>query len=65
MGLIDGITSANASTYISSAAIGSAQIGSVAAGSILAGTISVGVKIQSTDGKFVIDFANKFIQITI
>ena len=65
MGLIDSVTSANASTYIATAAIGSALIGSVAAGSILAGTISVGVKIQSTDGKFVIDFANKFIQITI
>ena len=62
---IDQINGGNASTYIANAAIGSAQIGSIAAGSIQAGTISVGVRIQSTDGNFVIDFANKYISITI
>ena len=62
---IDQINGGNASTYIANAAIGSAQIGSIAAASIQAGTISVGVRIQSTDGNFVIDFANKYISITI
>ena len=39
--------------------------GGVSASAIQAGTISVGVKIQSSDGKFVIDFANKYIQISV
>ena len=31
----------------------------------VSGGIQVGTKIQSADGKFTIDFANKFIQISI
>ena len=39
--------------------------GTVAADAIAAGTISVGLTIKSTDNKFIVDFANKFISITV
>ena len=39
--------------------------GTVAADAIATGTIDVGLKIQSTDGKMVMDFINKTISITV
>lgn len=61
--------------FIAEATITSAQIASLTADKITTGTMSanristvdafVGNKLQSNDGKFVIDFANKFISITV
>ena len=41
------------------------KISGLDASKLTVGTISVGVRIESPDGKFIIDFANKYISITV
>jgi hypothetical protein len=59
------LNSTNAPTFIEDATITNAMITNLDAGKINAGTISVGLNITSVDGLFRIDFAQKFISISV